>query len=72
MQQLTKDDIHHYNVDKLMLNRHFADMSTRHADLTTQLINSITEKASGVFLWVYLVVQSLLHGISNGNSISDL
>ncbi|KAK0639655.1 hypothetical protein B0T16DRAFT_246926 [Cercophora newfieldiana] len=34
-----------------------------------RLIHDITERAQGVFLWVILVVQSVLEGLGNGDSI---
>ncbi|PGH13842.1 hypothetical protein AJ79_03410 [Helicocarpus griseus UAMH5409] len=40
--------------------------------LTAKLITDITDKASGVFLWVYLVSGSLLSGLSDGERLSDL
>lgn len=36
------------------------------------LVHDIVEKAGGVFLWVRLVVQSLLSGIRNMDEMSDL
>ena len=38
----------------------------------SQLIKQVTVKASGVFLWVYLVTQSLLEGLSDGEHLRDL
>lgn len=37
-----------------------------------RLIVEVTGKASGVFLWVCLVVMSLLEGLRDGDSITDL
>ena len=36
------------------------------------MVLEITEKARGVFLWVHLVVQSLLEGMRDGDSLADL
>ncbi|KAE8441138.1 hypothetical protein EG329_005821 [Mollisiaceae sp. DMI_Dod_QoI] len=36
------------------------------------LIQQIVDKAEGVFLWVYLVVQSLLNGLEDDNDIPDM
>jgi hypothetical protein len=36
------------------------------------LVEEIVEKANEVFLWVKLVVQSLLAGLGNRDSITDL
>jgi hypothetical protein len=38
----------------------------------SKLVTEIVTKADGVFLWVKLVVRSLLEGIGNGDSISEL
>ncbi|KAE9367301.1 hypothetical protein N431DRAFT_494351 [Stipitochalara longipes BDJ] len=37
-----------------------------------KLVQEIVEKAAGVFLWVRLVVSSLLHGLMNRDKIADL
>jgi len=37
-----------------------------------QLVKEVTTKAAGVFLWVCLVVLSLLEGLRDGDGISDL
>jgi hypothetical protein len=39
---------------------------------TESIINSITEKAQGVFLWVYLVARSLRDGLFDGDTLRDL
>ena len=36
------------------------------------LINEVTEKSAGVFLWVRLVVKSLLEGLRDGDTLEDL
>jgi hypothetical protein len=36
------------------------------------LVENIAEKASGVFLWVVVVVRSLLEGLGDGDRLSDL
>lgn len=47
----------------------FKKLKQREAD---RLVLEITEKARGVFLWVHLVVQSLLEGMRDGDSLADL
>lgn len=37
-----------------------------------RIVNHVTTKASGVFLWVVLVVRSLLDGLTNGDRLEDL
>jgi len=41
-------------------------------DITLDLVKDVVDAASGVLLWVYLVVQSLPNGLNNGNRIIDL
>ncbi|KAH8891592.1 hypothetical protein GQ53DRAFT_720225 [Thozetella sp. PMI_491] len=36
------------------------------------LIDEVTSKAKGVFLWVFLVTRSLREGLTNGDTMSDL
>jgi hypothetical protein len=59
---------------KTWLYRHtfLAQLSKQHAKEMSLLINGVVVKARGVFLWVKLVVQSLLRGLSDYNRISDL
>ena len=67
----TKGDIRSYVMDNLEGDRHFARLrlkDQRYEDLVSQ----IAEKAQGVFLWVFLVVRSLLRGLTNADAISDL
>ncbi|KAK4943344.1 hypothetical protein LTR10_017018 [Elasticomyces elasticus] len=40
--------------------------------LGEELVEDITRKAAGVFLWVRLVVRSLWQGLMNGDSLKDL
>jgi hypothetical protein len=37
-----------------------------------KLVYNISEKSQGAFLWVHLVVQSLLRGLVNGDEMQDL
>lgn len=71
LQDLTKGDIQRYISDNLIDNKSgwdFNKLDQRFLDL----INQITAKAEGVFLWVFLVVRSLLEGLENEDSISIL
>jgi hypothetical protein len=72
LQDLTFDDIGAYVNDELRDHHkmlRLAKESPRHA---SELVNEIVAKADGVFLWVTLVVRSLLRGLGNGDDISDL
>lgn len=72
LQNLTHGDISHYVKDKLGSHPYMIQQSQQHTVQVSHLINEIVEKASGVFLWVKLVVRSLLHGLRDYNRISDL
>ncbi|KAK1752365.1 hypothetical protein QBC47DRAFT_306088 [Echria macrotheca] len=68
LEDLTRRDIYQYTSDKLNGNRQFAKM-VKVAPACPDLVEEVTERARGVFLWVYLVVRNLLTGLTNGDSI---
>ena len=71
LEKLTRKDIEDYIRDNLEANSNFAVL--KQTDARSQdLIDEIVEKASGVFLWVVLVVRSLLNGLRNADRIPDL
>jgi hypothetical protein len=71
LEELTQDDIKFYVQSKLEGNALF--LLLREKDPRYQnLVQEIVEKAKGVFLWVFLVVRSLLKGITNSDRISEL
>ncbi|KAF3390652.1 hypothetical protein F1880_008943 [Penicillium rolfsii] len=72
MENLTQNDIKHYVTSKFNGNTHYSRLQSRDAKFASELIDTVVAKASGVFLWVYLVVDSLLRGLSNADRISDL
>jgi hypothetical protein len=69
---LTSADINLFVTDKLCGNRMFLELQKVQPQEAECLISEVTEKASGVFLWVRLVVTSLLEGLRDGDSIQDL
>ncbi len=72
LQNLTRDDIKSYVNDKLEDHhrmRQLAQVEPKHA---VELVEEIITKASGVFLWVTIVVKSLLSGLLNRDKIDDL
>ncbi|KAI9680234.1 MAG: hypothetical protein M1822_007233 [Bathelium mastoideum] len=69
---LTKEDIRVYVQDKLGGNSRFQLLEQRNPQEAAFLVRNIQTKAQGVFLWVYLVVRSLLRGLLNRDEISDL
>lgn len=72
LQDLTYDDIHFYVEDKLGRHPNMERLKSRSPTAAILLVSEICSKASGVFLWVKLVVRSLLQGFCNHDRISDL
>ena len=72
LQDLTKPDILHYVRDKLEANRLMEDLEASEPGITREIADSVVGKASGVFLWVTLVVGSLLIGLENFDYKKDL
>ncbi len=69
---LTREDILTYVSDNLNSHERFEDLSLQHGTQTEELMQEIISKAQGVFLWVYLVVRSLLRGLGNKDVLQDL
>lgn len=72
LEDLTYNDIKHYVSSNCQLDPEFPKLQAREPEFADQLIENIISKASGVFLWVHLVVKSLLSGISLGDRVVDL
>jgi hypothetical protein len=72
LQDLTSDDIRLYIQGKLNENDMMIDVVRDSPTIANQLAHDIASKADGVFLWVRLVVKSLLNGLVNGDSIFQL
>ena len=71
LEDLTRDDIRLYIQDTLEENLRFKALKARD-DRTQDLVQDIVDRAQGVFLWVILVVRSLLKGLRNADRVSDL
>lgn len=72
LQDLTKDDIRAYVTDLLGKNPQMQALQNEEPESTTALIEEVVEKSAGVFLWVELVVKSLISGLRDGDEISHL
>ncbi|KAM0344887.1 hypothetical protein ACHAPU_007019 [Fusarium lateritium] len=72
MEDLTYNDITTHVVSKFEANREFKRFQERQPQVASTISHSIAEKASGVFLWVTIVVFSLLAGIVAGDRPEDL
>ncbi|KAK6860713.1 hypothetical protein PG995_004349 [Apiospora arundinis] len=66
--ELTKGDIRIYVHDQLLAHPRWSSVAS-HAD---QLIQDVTDKSQGVFLWVFLVTSLLRKGLTNDDSFDDL
>lgn len=72
LEDLTRRDMLIYVHDHLEADGKFARLRARDAESALDLVTNVVNRAEGVFLWVYLVVRSLLRGLRNEDSICDL
>jgi hypothetical protein len=72
VESLTYNDISFFVKDKMEQSRMFATIQSVMPETAISLIHEITERASGVFLWVHIVVKSLLEGLRDGDTIEEL
>jgi hypothetical protein len=71
LEDLTFDDIKNFVESKFYADTGFENLRRRHPSFANKLMENIVVKASGVFLWVDLVVTSLLAGMRLGDRIED-
>ena len=72
LQNLTLPDIRQYINNKLDHSDKMKKLEQKEPGLKTSLADYIASKADGVFLWVILIVKSLLEGLKNGDCGTDL
>ena len=72
LEHFTYADIKHYVTSKFETEPIFVQLSGREESFATELIEKVVTKASGVFLWVTLVVASLISGMNYGDRVLDL
>ncbi|GJN85045.1 hypothetical protein PLIIFM63780_008609 [Purpureocillium lilacinum] len=72
LQHRTHNDIALYAEQNLTTNTAFRELQEYSPEYASKLIHNITDKASGVFLWVVLVVRSLIEGLEQGDRPSEL
>ena len=71
LQDLTRGDIQLYVRDALKQHHHFAKL--KEVDPRwNELVEELEDRAQGVFLWVTIVVRSLLRGLTHADDVSDL
>ncbi|KAM7183124.1 hypothetical protein V8F33_013795 [Rhypophila sp. PSN 637] len=68
---LTRQDISAYAQSELSGHYRWSEACISTAEMQ-EVVDSITGRAHGVFLWVFLVTRSLRDGLVNGNTITDL
>jgi len=69
LHEFTRSDITLYTENKLRSHKRAPTFS---AETINSLVGKIVDSSAGVFLWVRLVVNSLLEGFGNGDSIEEL
>jgi hypothetical protein len=72
LEALTRGDVATYVRDHFNKNANFVALSKIKPTQCSNLELQIVERASGVFLWVYLVVRDMLQRLQAGASISTL
>lgn len=72
LQELTGEDINAYVTSQFEHNEHFAHLQVLSPEAASVLVQDVVIKASGVFLWVHLVVKSLLEGLQKSDSLFHL
>ncbi|KAF2007973.1 hypothetical protein P154DRAFT_13040 [Amniculicola lignicola CBS 123094] len=72
LEDITYGDIKYYVTSRFQSNVGFEDRRRETPYEARELIENIIRKASGVFLWVALVTDSLLEGLSDGDRLSEL
>jgi hypothetical protein len=72
LEDLTAPDSYLFVSEKLRGSSMFISLEERQPQEAKHLIAEATRKASGIFLWVRLVILSLLEGLRDSDNITDL
>jgi hypothetical protein len=72
LHDLTLPDIAKYTQEKLLQHSSLQDLQMMDPQRCERLLAELVEASAGVFLWVCVVVKSLLIGLNNGESLDDL
>jgi hypothetical protein len=72
LENLTHADIKHYVTSKMTTSPGFGALQNLDPEVSMELIEKVCRKSSGVFLWVTLVTQSLLEGLSPSERLFEL
>ncbi|KAF1973645.1 hypothetical protein BU23DRAFT_639374 [Bimuria novae-zelandiae CBS 107.79] len=71
LKELNKPDMERYVQDLLGRRVDFKSLEASHEE-ASDLLDEIVQRSQGVFLWVYLVVRSLIDGLRNADRMSQL
>lgn len=72
LQDLTYTDIDKYINDRFEEKLTFNGLTRANEKLAASLADEISQRAEGVFLWVTIVVNLLLRGLNNSDTIPEL
>ncbi|KAF7950279.1 hypothetical protein EAE96_007567 [Botrytis aclada] len=72
LQDLTRIDINHYVKSSLQENTNYQRLCVEQPIQALTLIRNIVSRADGVFLWIRLVLQDIVRGLDNRDSLQDL
>ena len=72
LQDLTSDDMVQYVADNLNGHVRARRLLKRDPEKGSELVTEIVNRADGVFLWITLIMRSLLREIRNDHKVSDL
>ncbi|KAL8718409.1 MAG: hypothetical protein Q9225_004452 [Loekoesia sp. 1 TL-2023] len=72
IQDLNYDDIEKMANGKLIPSLQKHSCIVKDSDEVASLIRNLTEKASGVFLWLDLMINDLIRGARNGDTVQEL
>jgi hypothetical protein len=72
LQDLTENDIFVYVEDRLSANAQWSTLCEKQPDEMTKVIKEIVRTANGVFLWVKLILNSLIKGLDLDDDFEDL
>jgi hypothetical protein len=70
--ELTRRDIESFTIGKFESSQGFRQLRAIAPEDAAKLTLDVVQKAQGIFIWVSLVVRSLLDGLTDGAKLSDL
>ncbi|KAK0618911.1 hypothetical protein B0T14DRAFT_602849 [Immersiella caudata] len=72
MEMLTQRDMEHFVRCKFESNKAFKELEAASPDQASALRRGIVDKALGVFLWVSVVTNAIIEGLTDGDKLADL